>query len=255
MTRTIRLALATFIIGFLVEAAVELYQFLSYGLNRPGWPGFYYIGLVTTGVGFYLMYRGQHEWTALHQRNVHRGHRFLRASIAIFVGAVLAIAVLGATEGNPAGAGPAPGLAWLVGGLVALAFGNFFLGLAMLVDQLVGPYGRVLAWTGFAWSLGVAVLTGFLVGGEFPTLLHEFFTNPLGLIVSFAPLAFVIAPLFVSYGLFAAAYTDAFRRLRAPGAPGSTPPETRPDGPTPPPPAQRAEVVKSASIIAPITTR
>ena len=46
-----------------------------------------------------------------------------------------------------------------------------------------------------------------MVGSEFQKLLHQFFTNPLGLIVSFAPLAFVIAPLFVAYFLFAGAYT------------------------------------------------
>ncbi len=232
MTRTIRLALATFVVGFLAEAAAEIYQFVSYGISEPGWIGFYYVGLVTTGLGFYLMYRGRHEWTELHRRNVHRGHRLLWAALAIFGGAVVIIAILSRTLGGPESPGPSPVFAWLVGGLVALAFGNFFLGLAMLVDRLAGKIGRLLAWIGFGWALGVAVLTGLIVGGEISSLVSQFFTNPLGLIVSFAPLAFVIAPLFVCYLLFSAAYTEAFLRLRK--TPRSHHPETPvPTGQTP----------------------
>lgn len=220
VTRTIRLALATFVFGFLAESAAELYQLVSYGFDRPGWIGFYYVGLVTTGLGFYLMYRGRHEWTDLHRRNVYRGHRFLWAAVGIFGGALVAIAVLGTWEGrSPSGGGPWVAVAWVVGGLVALAFGNFFLGLATLVDRLTGRFGRPLLWAAFAWSLGVAVLTGIVVGEEFRSLLHQFFTDPLGLVVSFAPLAFVIAPLFVSYLLFAAAYTEAYLRLRSSARP------------------------------------
>ncbi len=213
MTRTVRLALVTFAAGFLVEAATELYQFLSHGIRGTGWIGLYYVGLVTTGVGFYLMYRGRHEWTEAHRRHVLRGHQHLWAAIAMFVGALATIAVL-SREGTLRGAGAAASpLAWVVGGLVALSFGNFFLGLSTLVDHLASRWGRGCAWAGFAWSLGVAVLTGALVGGELPSLLDEFFTNPLGLVASFAPLAFVMAPLFVSYLLYATAYLDAWRRL------------------------------------------
>lgn len=215
MTKTIRLALETFVIGFLAEAATEIYQLLSYGVSQPGWIGFYYIGLVTTGLGFYLMYRGRHEWTELHRRNVYRGHRLLWAALAIFGGAVLTIALFSTIRGGSSGSPTATALAWLVGGLVALSFGNFTLGLALLVDRLAGRVGRILAWSGFAWSLGVAALAGLIVGGEFSSLVSEFFTNPLGLIVAFAPLAFVMAPLFVSYLLFAGAYSEAYLRLRA----------------------------------------
>jgi hypothetical protein len=214
MTRTIRIALLTFVAGFLAEAAAEIYQFVSYGVSQPGWIGFYYVGLVTTGIGFYLMYRGRHEWTEHHRQNVHRGHRLLWAALAIFGGAVAIIALLSLSSGGPASPGPSPVFSWLVGGLVALALGNFFLGLATLVDRLVGSIGRILAWAGFAWSLGVAVLSGFIVGGELSSLVNQFVTNPFGLIVSFAPLAFIIAPLFVSYLLLAAAFSDAYLRLR-----------------------------------------
>ncbi|MCI4352660.1 MAG: hypothetical protein L3K14_04650 [Thermoplasmata archaeon] len=214
MTRAIRLALATFVVGFVVEGGTETYQFFSVGYSGQAWIGFYYIGLVTTGIGFYLMYRGRHEWTESHRRSVRRGHRFLWVALVMFLGAAGAIAGLGLVERSSGTGGPPAIVVWIVGGLVAVAFGNFFLSLVVLVERLVGPVGRVISWVAFAWSLGVAVLTGFLVGNGILTLLHQFVTNPLGLIASFAPLAFVIAPLFVTYFLFAAAYSDAYRRLR-----------------------------------------
>ncbi len=222
MTRTIRVALGTFIGGFLIEAGTEIYQLLSYGVREPGWIGLYYVGLAATGVGFYLMYRGRHEWTDEHRKNVRQGHRLLGAAIAMFVGAFLVIALLGIWRGGRNGPNPSAALAWVVGGLVTVSFGNFFLSLAILVDRITGRLGRFMAWGGFGWSLGVAVLTGYLVGGEFLSLLDEFFTNPLALAVSFAPLAFVIAPLFVSYLLFAGAYAQALHRLRKVTIPPTT---------------------------------
>jgi len=200
-----------------------MYQFFSAGYTHRGWIGFYYVGLVTTGIGFYLMYRGRHEWTETHHRSVRRGHHLLWVALAIFIGAVGAIAVLGALEGSPGHGGPPSVVVWIVGGLVALAFGNFFLSLVVLVERLVGPVGRLVSWAAFAWSLGVAVLTGYIVGNGFLNLLHQFFTNPLGLVVSFAPLAFVMAPLFVTYFLFAVAYSEAYLRLRSrPMSPGAS---------------------------------
>lgn len=218
MTRNLRVALGTFVLGFLLEAGTELYQWLSFGRSTPGGVVLYYVGLATTVAGFYLMYRARHEWSEGHRRNVRRGHRVLWSALAIFAGAVLAIAVVGtATDGGRTAGTPAA-LAWPVGGLVALAIGNFFLGLALLVDQLADRIGPLLAWSGFVWSLGIAVWAGALVGGEFSSLLRQFFTDPLVLVVSFAPVTFAIAPLFVTYALLSVAYFDAYRALGRAGS-------------------------------------
>jgi hypothetical protein len=213
VTARTRAALLTFAIGFLVEGATEVYQFLAGGYLARGWVGFYYVGLATTIIGFYLMYLGRHEWTETHRKRVRAGHRLAWAAVAIFGLATVAIAILGDLYGGPDSSGPPAALGWLVGGAVAVAFGSFFLGLVVVVEHLVGRYVRVATWVAFGWSLGVAVLTGFVVGREFPSLLRQFFTNPLLLVGSFAPLAFVIAPLFVTYFLFSAAYLDAFHTL------------------------------------------
>ncbi len=226
MTLSIRLALLAFLVGFAVEGATEAYQLLAAGYLHQGWIGFYYLGLATTGAGFYLIYRGRHEWTELHRRSVRHSHRFLWAAVALFAGATVAIAGLGTLIGGTATVGPPLWVGWVAGGLVTLALGNFFLSLVLVVYRLVGRWGRTLAVAAFAWALGVAVLTGSIVSDGFLTLFHEFLTNPLGLVVSFAPLAFVMAPLFVAYFLFVGAYADAYRHvtghLRNRGAGGTS---------------------------------
>jgi hypothetical protein len=226
--RATEVALATFILGFVIEASTGLFQLLSYGSSRPAWIGLYYAGLVATAVGFYFLYRGRHEWTEHHRKRVVRGHQLLWTAALIFAAAFGVIAAVSAFSGAGGPGAPSPVVAGVVGGLVALAMGNFFLGLATLVDRLCGRFGRILAWAGFAWSLGVAVLTGLMVGNQLPSLLHEFLSSPATLIASFAPLAFVMAPLFVAYSLFAVAYADAYlgvRRTKAPPPPIPTQPE------------------------------
>jgi hypothetical protein len=220
MTFHTRWALRTFALGFVVEAATEAYQFVSTeGSQHAAWVGFYYIGLLTTGLGFYLIYRGRHEWTDLHRNRLRHGHRALAVAVAMFVAAAIGLGLIAYATG-PSNPGGAPGWAVaLVGGLVALSLGNFFLSLVLIVLALVGPVGRALAWAGFAWSLGVAGLTGLVVGEQIRTLLGDLFSNPFGLIVGFAPLAFVLSPLFVAYVLFVAAYWDAYRHL-LPAGPG-----------------------------------
>jgi hypothetical protein len=230
MTRRTRAALLTFAAGFLIEGSTEAYQFFAEGYLNRGWIGFYYVGLVTTGIGFCLMYLGRHEWTETHRRRVRVGHRLAWASLAIFAAATLAIAVVGSIDGGPGGSGGPAVLAWLVGGLVALAFGSFFLGLAAVVEHLVGRVWKALAWAAFGWSLGVAVLTGVVVGAQFASLVRQFFTNPLLLVSSFAPLAFVMAPLFVTYFLFTAVFLVAARGLRLARTERSESCEAKPEG-------------------------
>ena len=218
-------SLRTFALGFLVEAATEAYQFESTGgAEKAAWIGFYYVGLVTTAVGFYLIYLGRREWTDLHRKRVRQGHRCLGFGLMMFLGAALALAILAKVLGSSNAGGTPDWAVAVVGGLVALSLGTFFLGLVQIVLELAGPVGRALAWGGFAWSLGVAVLTGLAVGERIRSLLGEFLSNPLGLVVGFAPLAFVLSPLFVAYALFAYAYLDADHRLaslaRSPKATG-----------------------------------
>jgi len=224
MAENIRLAIISLAVGFSIEAAAGILQITSYGSAYRRWIGLYYVGLVTTGLGLFLLYRGWYRWTELHPGNALRRGWFLRAVLAILVGAVAAIAVLSTLQGQSSGTPLA--VAWLVGGLISFALGTFFLSLVLSVDRLVGRFGRLLAAAGFGWSLGVAVLTGLVVGGQFGSLLRELLTDPLGLIVSSRPLASVIALLFVSYLLFAGAFAEACRRL-----PTSLPWVTRRRGP------------------------
>lgn len=226
MTDTIRLALPTFILGLIIEATAGILQLASYELHDRSWIGLYYLGLATTGLGLFLMYRGRHRWEGLNRKRMLQGYRLLWSAVAMFGGAVAVIALVSLLNGQDAGSNAPPVIAWSVGGLVAFALGNFFLGLVILVDRLVGTFGKILARIGLVWSLGVAVLVGLVVSAQFGSLLDEFFTNPLGLVGSYRPLAIIIAPLFVSYLLLAAAYAEAYRLL-----PSGSPWLTRRRGP------------------------
>ncbi len=241
MTLNSRVALLTLSIGFVVEGGTEAYQFATSGALHSGWVGFYYVGIATTIVGFFLMYRGRHEWSAFHRKSVVHGHAVAWMAVALFAGATIAIAAIAAAEGPAHSGGTPVVLVALVGGAVALAFGNFFLGLALLVRHLVSRWGAILSWAAFVWSLAVAVLTGVVVGQEFPTLLGTFFSSPLALMTSVAPLTFTMAPLFVTYGLFAAAYMDAERRMRrsSPDGEKDLPEQGRTSPPEAPVPAEK----------------
>ena len=213
MTDTLRLAIPTLVVGLVIEASAGIQQLASYALSSWSWFALYYLGLATTVLGLSLMYRGKYRWSGFRQDHAVQSRTLPAASLAIFSGSVASIAILGEIEGRASTSSTPPEIQWCVGGLVAFAVGSFFLGLLVSVDPLVGRVGRVLARTGFCWSLGVAVLTGLLVGVQFNSLFVDFFTNPLGLITSSRQLAIVIAPLSVSYLLLAGAYVEAYRRL------------------------------------------
>jgi hypothetical protein len=144
--------------------------------------------------------------------------------LVLLLGGTAATALLNGLEGTSGPNDPPFWVVWTVGGLVVLGFGNFFLGLRNLVRRFETRFGNVLGWSAFAWSLGVSVITGNLVGNQIVVFLHEFFTNWVALIVTFAPVANSMAPLFVTYFLLAGAYAAA-RRQFEPRGPGFRPPD------------------------------
>jgi hypothetical protein len=254
--------------GFLVEGGTEAYQFLERGSLAQGWPE-YYTTLVTTVLGFYLMFLGTREWYAF-RPGAARGRRIPWPLIQLFASAILSIglwtgrhirwvrrrhfyawvlSMVGATgtlvaatvmversrARRPVRPVPWTGLSvWAggtaatttvalvagtggltstpielvgpVGGLVVLAFGVFFLRLRRLAAPLGSLSGRALGWAGFAWSIGVAVVAGYVVGIRAVLFLSELVTNWGALVTSLAPAVVAISPLFVAYGLLAGTY-------------------------------------------------
>ena len=83
MAENIRLAIISLAVGFSIEAAAGILQITSYGSAYRRWIGLYYVGLVTTGLGLFLLYRGWYRWTELHPGNALRRGWFLRAVLAL----------------------------------------------------------------------------------------------------------------------------------------------------------------------------
>jgi len=213
MTVSLRAALLTFAIGFFVVGALDLFRFFSVRYLDETPLALAYIGMSGSVSGFYLMFRAKSGLGRVSLKTVLDGRQSLLAAFGIYVAAAASIVLLGVRLGVP----NRPGMPlWAVaslGAAVALSLGNFFLTLVLVVHRLIGRGMRVIAWTAFAWSLGVAVATGVAVAERLPALVHECFTNPLLLVASYIPLAFEMSPLFLSFLLFGVVYLVAERNV------------------------------------------
>jgi hypothetical protein len=214
--------------GFATEGGTELFQFLERGSLAQG-PVVYYTTLATTLLGFYLMFLGVREWRSFHPKS--KPARLGSGSRPIpWFGLVLWSAGTAATAGlsmivGLGGPGSAPYfVAWPVGGIVVLAFGDFFFGLRKLVDPYGSPPGRALGWTAFAWSIGVATIAGLVIGERVIVLVTELVTNWVALVASLGPFVIAMSPLALTYGLLLAAYWPALHGART--APTRSPPAT-----------------------------
>jgi hypothetical protein len=209
-------ARSVLVLGFGVEGATELYQFAARANLGQG-PLEYYSTLGTTILGFYLMFLGLREWRAFHPRRraplgVAPSRRGSWLALGFWVGGTGATAALAVSLGG-IGVDSAPfWLAWPVGGLVVLAFGNFFLGLRHQAKPSGSRTNRALGWAGFAWSLGVGTIAGLVVGNRVVVLLTELVTNWVALVASAAPIVVAMSPLFVSYGLMIGAFWRSLGR-------------------------------------------
>ena len=210
-------AISALIVGFLLEAATEAYQFVG----NVGWigsnPVAYGASLAATMVGFYFFWRGFYEWNRVRPRGDRATAVPRLVPIGMLVGGIGATAMLNVGLGTVGNGGtPAP-LAWLVGGAFVWAVGSFFLTLERRIDPFVGPVARGLAFCAWAWSLGISVVAGLVLGQEIVGLFVYFFTNWSELILALAPFVFVVSPLYVAFALIAAVYLIG--RRAAPRAP------------------------------------
>lgn len=196
-----------------------MFQFLERDDLTQG-PLEYYTTLATTIFGFYLMFLGFREWHAFYpkperRRAAERAGRWPWFGISLWGGGTAMTALLDVVVGG-GGSGSAPfWIVWPVGGLVVLAFGDFFFGLRKLAYPLGSSSGHALGWTGFVWALGVATVAGLVVGDRVIVLLTEFVTNWVALVASLAPFVVAISPLFVAYTLMIGAYWPVLTKLGA----------------------------------------
>lgn len=222
-----RHAIRALVVGFLLEAITEIYQLVTTIGSVRTTPIGYYASLGLTLVGFYFLWRGLHEWNRLHPRPVRVGERRTPwGAISMLVGGIVAVSLLDIGRGTVGGGDTPPLLAWVVGGVMVLAFGSFFLTLRRMVAPMQSPTGRALGWAAFAWSLGVSTVAGLAIGHVIVGLFVDFFTNWTTLILALAPFVFAIAPLFVTYLLLSIGYADALRN----GPGGERPSRIAPEG-------------------------
>lgn len=213
------------LLGFVTEGATEAFQFLERGDLVQG-PIVYYTTLATTLLGFYLMFLGLRERRAFpappgRTVPVAPGRPGLPLGLALGVGGTAATLALVALLGGGGGGSPL----WIVGpvgGLVVLALGRFFLGLRKESYRPGAPWRNLLGWAASGWSLGVAVIAGWVVGERTVRLLGELVSNWVQLVASVGPFVVAMSPLCVTYALLVGAFWPV-------GARGETGPGGRAD--------------------------
>jgi hypothetical protein len=208
-----RSALVSFLVGFVLEAASELYQFAGHGVTPRVAAAAYFAGLASALLGFYLFWRGGFEWSRLpHDGATTLPRRPAGVSIALVISGTVSVAAWNfATRTVGAGDTPYP-LAWLVGGAFVGAVAVFFLSLRDRVRPFHGTGLALPGWIALAWAFGVATVSGLLLGQAIRGLFVDFFTNWTKLFDALGPFVGAVSPLFVAFSLISVVYTACLRR-------------------------------------------
>jgi hypothetical protein len=208
-----RSALLSFLVGFVLEAASEVYQFAGHGLTPGAAAAGYFAGLASALLGFYFFWRGGFEWSRLPHAGVKTyPRRSAGVSIALAILGTVAVAAWNfATRTVGAGDTPFP-LAWLVGGAFVSAVAVFFLSLRDRLRPFHGIGLAVPGWIAFAWAFGIATVSGLLLGQAIIGLFVDFFTNWTALFDALGTFVGAVSPLFVSFVLISVVYTACFHR-------------------------------------------
>ena len=208
-----RSALVSFLVGFGLEAASEIYQFAGHEVTPGVAAVAYFAGLAAALLGFYFFWRGGFEWRRLpHAPGTSSTRRPRGLPVALCLAGIVSVATWNVVT-RTVGAGNTPFLlAWLVGGAFVAAVAVFFLSLR---DRLRPYHGSVLSvpgWIAFAWAFGVATGSGLLLGEAIVGLFVDFFTNWTALFDALGPFVGAVAPLFVAFALIAVVYAGCLGR-------------------------------------------
>jgi len=215
-----RAALVAFLVGFVLEAASELYQFLGHGVTPGVAAVAYFAGLASALLGFYFFWRGAFEWSRLpHTPATTPPRRSVRVSIALVLTGIVAVAVWNvASRTVGTGSTPFP-LAWLVGGVFVWAVAAFFLSLRDRLRPFHGAGLAVPGWIALAWAFGIAAISGLLLGQAILGLFVDFFTNWSALFDALGPFVGAVSPLFVAFALISVVYVACLSRTSSQPAP------------------------------------
>jgi hypothetical protein len=208
-----RSALVSFLIGFVLEAASELYQFAGRGVTPAVGVPTYFAGLTAAVLGFYFFWRGGFEWNRLPHAGARNSiHRPARVSIVIAILGTVTVAAWNFAAGT-VGAGDTPSLlAWLVGGAFVWAVGVFFLSLRDRVRPFHGAHLAIPGWIALAWAFVIATFSGLLLGQAIVGLFVDFFTNWTELFDALGPFVGAVSPLFVAFALISVVYASCLHR-------------------------------------------
>jgi len=209
-----RSALVSFLLGFVLEAASELYQFSGHGATWGADPAAYVAGLASALLGFYFFWRGGFEWSRVsHAAAKSRPRRSALVSIPLAAAGIASVALWNIKIGTVGAGGTPFPLAWLVGGVFLWAVAAFFLSLRDRLRPFHGTGLSVPGWLAVAWAFAIATSSGLLLGQAIVGLFVDFFTNWTALFDALGPFIGAVSPLFVAFGLIASVYATCLDRV------------------------------------------
>ncbi len=212
MRTSARDAIFALLVGFVVEAAAETYEFATRSLL--GGPGILvsWVSILTTAVGFVIIWRGQKVWAESHWTHIREAHRFLAIAAALLGAAGLILFLIVFAPFGPSVLPP-----WVfavLAILVALGLVSGFLWYTFVGLHLTGPIGKGFLVASAVWAALVSALVAPLVSSLLPTLLLSIRASPFSLAAYSAGWSYPLALYFLSYVLLALAYSEAYLRLR-----------------------------------------
>jgi uncharacterized membrane protein YidH (DUF202 family) len=214
----LRLSLAIFTVGFLIEAGVNAYDILTGSSKGSTGEVLFIIGLLATLLGITFLTLGRHEWNELHRTRVHHAH------LTFLVTVLLAVAAAGpvAYYAYMISLAIPSWLAYEVGAAVAGSLFFSFVLYAIIVYHLLGRAGRTILVLALVAAVPVVGVVGYHIAGGLPTYLVTVRSSPAKLAALIEPVASYLSYMFLAYSLFAIAYLDAHRRVATGLEPSTT---------------------------------
>jgi len=207
----LRLTLAILLLGFVVDATVESYNYINHSYPLPFASSVFVIGPFVTLTGLVILWIGRSEWDERVSRRFRLAEKVFALNIAAIMLAVIAVFWYGTRAATPIPSGAEWGFG---AAIVAALILNFVIYLLVAFD-LTEVLGKALLLIALGWASVVTIWLGQALAKEFGTIVvaiqdHTFDFKPVSASISGIESCYAVA-----YFLLTIAYLDAYHRLHA----------------------------------------
>jgi len=207
----LRLILAILLLGFVVDGAVELYNYINHSYPLPFASSVFVIGPFVTLTGLVILWIGRSEWDARLSRRFRLAERVFALNIIAIMLAVVVVFWYGtrSTTLIPS---------WAEGGfgasIVAALVLNFVIYVLVAFD-LADVFGKALLLIALGWASVVTIWLGQALAKELGTIVLAIHDRTFDFSPVSASISDIESYFAVAYFLLTIAYLDAYHRSHA----------------------------------------